>query len=121
MTKSDAAVYVVDDDASSRESVVGLARAAGFNALAFSSALEFLAFPRQHRQGCLVLDVEMPELSGFELQQRLNAANDHLPIVFITGYGDVPKSVTAFRQGAIDFLTKPFDPDTFLAAIKRAF
>ncbi len=77
-------------------------------------------FPRKPSQGCLVLDVEMPELNGLELQQRLNAANDNLPIVFITGYGNVPKSVAAFRQGAVDFLTKPFAPDTFLVALSRA-
>jgi len=120
MTTSDVAVYVVDDDTSAREAVVGLARAAGFEALAFRSALEFLAFPRTPGRGCLVLDVEMPQLNGLELQQQLNAANDNLPIVFITGYGDVPKSVTAFRQGAVDFLTKPFEADGFLAAISRA-
>ncbi len=121
MTKTDAPLYVVDDDASSRESVVCLARAAGFRVLAFASALEFLAFPRKSGEGCLVLDLEMPELSGLELQQRLVASRDSLPIVFITGYGDVPKSVTAFRQGAVDFLTKPFEPDAFLVAVTRAF
>jgi DNA-binding NtrC family response regulator len=120
MTPRDAFVYVVDDDTSAREAVVGLARAAGFEALAFPSASEFLAFPRTPGRGCLVLDVEMPQLNGLELQQQLNAANDNLPIVFITGYGDVPKSVTAFRHGAADFLTKPFDADGFLAAISRA-
>jgi DNA-binding NtrC family response regulator len=120
MTISEASVYVVDDDASAREAIVGAIRVAGFKALAFASAPEFLAYRRRDEPACLVLDVEMPELSGLDLQQRLNAANDALPIIFVTGYGDVPMSVTAVKAGAVDFLTKPLDADTLVEAVQRA-
>ncbi len=120
MSISEASVYVVDDDSSAREAILGAIRAAGFHALAFASALEFLAYPRTSEVACLVLDVEMPELSGLDLQQRLNAANDRLPIIFVTGYADVPMSVTAVRAGAVDFLTKPLDADALVEAVQRA-
>jgi DNA-binding NtrC family response regulator len=113
-------VYVVDDDESAREAIIGVVRAAGFEALSFASALEFLAYPREAEPACLVLDVEMPELSGLDLQQRLNAANDRLPVIFVTGYADVPMSVTAVKAGAVDFLTKPLDADALLDAVQRA-
>jgi DNA-binding NtrC family response regulator len=120
MTISESSVYVVDDDSSAREAILGAIRAAGYKARAFASAPDFLAFKRPQEVACLVLDVEMPELSGLELQQRLNAESDALPIIFVTGYGDVPTSVTAFKNGAVDFLTKPLDADTLLEAIQRA-
>lgn len=120
MTISEACVYVVDDDPSAREAIIGVIRAAGFHARAFESALEFLAYARQGERACLVLDVEMPELSGLDLQQRLNAANDRLPIIFVTGYADVPMSVTAVKAGAVDFLTKPLDGDALVEAVQRA-
>jgi DNA-binding NtrC family response regulator len=120
MTNDEPCVYVVDDDSAGREAILGVIRAAGFKARAFASAPEFLAYRRPRERACLVLDVEMPELSGLELQQRLNAESDGLPIIFVTGYGDVPTSVTAFKNGAIDFLMKPLDADALLEAIPRA-
>jgi DNA-binding NtrC family response regulator len=120
MTMSDAWIYVLDDDSSVREAIVGAVRAAGFNVVGFKSALEFLSFQRPAGGGCLVLDVEMPELNGLDLQRRLNAANDTLPIIFVTGHADVPMSVTAIKAGAVDFLTKPFDADTLVEALRRA-
>jgi DNA-binding NtrC family response regulator len=120
MTKNAARIYVVDDDASSREAIIGVIRSAGFDAVGLDSAPAFLSHPREAGPACLVLDVEMPELSGLDLQQRLNAANDALPIIFVTGYGDVPMSVTAIRAGAVDFLTKPLDADALLDAVQRA-
>ena len=120
MTDTEALIYVVDDDCSAREAIVNLAQAVGFDALGFASASEFLAYPRPALPGCLVLDVGMPDVSGLDLQRRLNAANDALPIIFVSGYDSVPMSVSAIRAGAIDFLTKPFDADGLLEAIRRA-
>jgi len=120
MRNSEASVYVVDDDVSAREAMVGLARAAGLNATGFTSARDFLAHPRPGPGGCLVLDVDLPDLNGLELQRRLSAARDALPIIFVTGHGSVPMSVTALKAGAVDFLTKPFDADALLEAIERA-
>jgi DNA-binding NtrC family response regulator len=120
MTISEASVYVVDDDPSAREAILGVIRAAGFHALSFASAPDFLAHSRRDAPACLVLDVEMPELSGLELQQHLNAASDRLPIIFVTGYADVPMSVTAVKAGAVDFLTKPLDADALVEAVQRA-
>jgi DNA-binding NtrC family response regulator len=120
MTTTDALIYVVDDDPSAREAIVGLAEAVGFHARGFTSASEFLAYPRPRVPGCLILDVEMPEVSGLELQRQLKAANDTLPIIFVSGYGSVPMSVSAIRAGAVDFLIKPFDADGLLEAIRRA-
>jgi DNA-binding NtrC family response regulator len=120
MTNTDALIYVVDDDYSAREAIVSLAQAVGFAALGFASASEFLAYPRPALRGCLVLDVGMPDISGLDLQQQLNAENDTLPIIFVSGYDSVPLSVSAIRAGAVDFLTKPFDADGLLEAISRA-
>ena len=120
MTDTEALIYVVDDDCSAREAIVNLAQAVGFDALGFASASEFLAYPRPALPACLVLDVGMPGVSGLDLQRRLNAANDTLPIIFVSGYDSVPMSVSAIRAGAIDFLTKPFDADGLLEAIRRA-
>src|SRR5262249_38484796 len=107
MRNSGASVYVVDDDVSAREAMVGLACAAGFNVTGFVSATDFLAFRRQGSAGCLVLDVDLPDLNGLELQQRLSAAKDALPIIFVTGHGSVPMSVTAIKAGAGGCLHKP--------------
>lgn len=120
MSARDAAVYVVDDDASAREAIIGAIRTAGFDALGFASAPDFLSHPRGSTPACLVLDVEMPQLSGLALQRALQAANDSLPIIFVTGYGDVPMSVTAVKAGAVDFLTKPFDAAALLDAVRCA-
>jgi FixJ family two-component response regulator len=116
-------VYVVDDDVSVRESLELLIGFAGWRPATFASAREFLAFlgrPRPRAPGCLVLDVSLPDLNGLELQQRLAGHEAPLPIVFITGYGDVPMTVKAMRAGAIEFLTKPISSDALLDAIAQA-
>jgi FixJ family two-component response regulator len=113
-------VFVVDDYAPVRRSVSRLLRAAGFAVVAFASAEEFLAEYDPGVWGCLVLDLAMPALSGLELQQLLTTTGSLLPIIFLTGEGDVPKSVQAMKQGASDFLTKPVDEKDLLAAVRTA-
>ncbi|UCE03690.1 MAG: response regulator transcription factor [Candidatus Latescibacterota bacterium] len=113
-------VFVVDDESSVRKSLERLLRAAGYHVESFASADEFLRGEPEERIGCLVLDVKMPDLDGLELQQVLAEADRCLPIVFITGHGDIPTSVRAMKAGAVDFLAKPFDADDLLAAIERA-
>jgi FixJ family two-component response regulator len=120
MRKPIAAVCVVDDDTSVREALGGLLRAAGFAVEAFASAQEFLARPPSDLPGCLVLDVRLPGLSGLDLQQRMAELNIEMPIVFITGHGDVPTSVRAMKAGAVEFLTKPFGERELLDAIRQA-
>jgi FixJ family two-component response regulator len=112
-------VFVVDDDISVRESLEMLIETAGWRPLAFASAQEFLSRTRPTVPCCLVLDVRIPGLSGLDLQHQLAARTD-MPIIFITGYGDVPTSVRAMKAGAIEFLTKPFDDELLLAAIRNA-
>jgi FixJ family two-component response regulator len=112
-------VYIVDDDVSVRESLQGLIAEAGWQPQAFAFAAEFLARPREAVPGCLVLDVSLPDLNGLELQQRI-ADWPGLPIIFITGHGDVPMTVKAMKAGAIEFLTKPFGPEVLLDAIEGA-
>src|SRR3712207_9438688 len=107
-------VFVVDDDVSVRESLELLIGFAGWRAETFPAARDFLDFldrPRARAPGCLVLDVGLPDLNGLELQQRLAGHQTHLPIIFITGYGDVPMTVKAMKAGATEFLTKPFSDD----------
>lgn len=112
-------VFVVDDDVSVRESLELLIRAAGWQAETFTSAQEFLARPRATVPCCLVLDVTLPGLNGLQLQQQLVDRSD-VPIIFITGHGDVPMSVQAMKAGAVEFLTKPFRDDVLLDAIRGA-
>jgi FixJ family two-component response regulator len=112
-------VFVVDDDISVRESLEGLVRTAGWQAETFASAQDFLARPRRLTPSCLVLDVTLPGLSGLDLQQRIVDRVD-MPIIFITGYGDVPMSVRAMKAGATEFLTKPFEDEVLLVAIRNA-
>ena len=112
-------VCVVDDDASVREAVGGLLRSAGLTVKTFGSAREFLASPRLDAPSCLVLDVELPGLSGLDLQQELVRGNVQVPIIFLTGHGDIPMSVRAIKAGALDFLTKPVDVDQLLGAIQK--
>src|ERR1700676_3187898 len=112
-------VFVVDDDVSVRESLELLIKAAGWEPETFASALEFLSRPRPTVPCCLVLDVTLPGLSGLELQQQLVERTD-MPIIFITGYGDVPMTVQAMKAGAAEFLTKPFGDDVLLSAIRHA-
>jgi FixJ family two-component response regulator len=113
-------VFVVDDDVSVREALAGLIRSAGFSVQSFVSAQEFLAFPQPDVPSCLVLDVLLPGLSGIDLQEKLINANVQIPIIFLTGYGDIPMSVRAIKAGALEFLTKPFDDKDLLDAIQQA-
>src|SRR3989449_915158 len=110
---------IVDDDASVREAVGGLLRSVGMTVETFGSAREFLARARRDAPSCLVLDVELPGLSGLDLQQELVKENARVPIIFLTGHGDIPMSVRAIQAGAVDFLTKPVDVDQLLGAIER--
>jgi FixJ family two-component response regulator len=111
-------VYVVDDDPSVREALAGLLRSVGLEVKAFASTQEFLESPRPDAPGCLVLDVRLPGAGGLELQSQLLKSDIHLPIVFITGHGDIPMSVQAMKAGAIEFLTKPFRDQALLDAIQ---
>jgi FixJ family two-component response regulator len=120
MSESDAIVFVVDDDASVREALGGLIRSAGLKVETFASAQEFLARPPADAPGCLVLDVGLPGLSGLDLQSRMAEIDLEIPIVFITGHGDVPTSVRAMKAGALEFLTKPFVDRDLLEAIAKA-
>ena len=120
MPEPDAIVWVVDDDASVREALRSLIRSAGLRVETLASADEFLARPRVEAPSCLVLDVRMPRLSGLDLQKRMAEISLQIPIVFITGHGDVPTSVRAMKAGAVEFLTKPFDDQDLLEAIQQA-
>jgi len=112
-------VFVVDDDISVRESLELLIRRAGWRPETYGSAQDFLSRPRDEAPSCLVLDVQLPDLNGLDLQQRV-ADRDDMPIIFITGHGDIPMSVRAMKAGAAEFLTKPFERDVMLEAIQRA-
>jgi FixJ family two-component response regulator len=113
-------VFVVDDDVSVRESLESLIRCAGWQPETFASAQEFLSRPRALAPSCLVLDVTLPDLSGLDLQKCVAVDRMDMPIIFITGYGDVPTTVQAMKAGAIEFLTKPFGDDVLLSAIRHA-
>jgi FixJ family two-component response regulator len=113
-------VFVVDDDVSVRESLELLIRNAGWKPEIFASAREFLARPRVAVPSCLVLDVSLPDLNGLDLQKQIAADRIDVPIIFITGYGDVPMTVRAMKAGAVEFLTKPFGDDELLSAIRQA-
>src|SRR2546428_1020923 len=113
-------VFVVDDDVSVRESLELLIRCAGWQAETFASAQEFLARPRVLAPSCLVLDVGLPDLNGLDLQKRVAADRSDMPIIFITGNGDVPMTAQAMKAGAVEFLTKPFGDEVMLTAIRNA-
>ena len=117
---SDDMVFVIDDDESIRESLKSLMRSVGLGVETFSSAQEFLQSTRPDVPACLILDVRMPGLSGLDLQRALEEANIHIPIIFITGHGDIPMSVRAMKAGAVEFLTKPFRDQDLLDAIQQA-
>jgi DNA-binding response OmpR family regulator len=119
MSDTGALVYVVDDDASAREGVAGLIRSAGLMAKTFASGEEFLAAPRPKMPSCLVLDVNLPGLNGLELQRELAKSGVQVPIIFLTGHGDIPMTVRALKAGAANFLTKPFDDKELLNAIRQ--
>jgi DNA-binding NtrC family response regulator len=113
-------IYVVDDDVSVREAVGRLIRSAGLSVKTFATAQEILISLQRERPNCLVLDMQLPDFNGFELQQELATRDLHIPIIFLTGYGDIPMSVRAIKAGALDFLTKPFQDEYFLEAIQNA-
>ena len=120
MSESDAIVFVVDDDVSVREALESLVRSARLKVETFASAQKFLAHPRPDVPSCLVLDVRLPGLSGLDLQKRMAERELEIPIIFITGYGDVPTSVQAMKAGAHEFLIKPFADRDLLDAIQQA-
>jgi len=114
-------VFIVDDDISVRESLAALIRFEGWQPETFASAEEFLARPRNYSaSSCLVLDLNLPDLSGLDLQKSVAGDRTDMPIIFITGYGDIPTTVQAMKAGAVEFLTKPFADDVLLSAIRRA-
>ena len=120
MTNASPIVFVVDDDISMRESLGALIQDEGWQVETFMSAEDFLNRPYEIVPHCLVLDISMPGLNGLELQKRLAVERREMPIIFITGHGDVPKSVQAMKAGAVEFLTKPFNDSTLLSAIRGA-
>ena len=120
MSDEAASVFVVDDDISVRESLGGLMVSAGWETRLFASAQDFLAHPPAHGASCLVLDVSLPDLSGLDLQERIVSERPEMPIIFITGYGDVPMSVRAMKAGAVEFLVKPLKEDALLDAVAGA-
>jgi FixJ family two-component response regulator len=120
MNEVEPIVFVVDDDPLFRRSTERLIRTAGLNVQPFTSAREFLKNPRPDGPACLVLDVRMPGLSGMDLQRELTKSGIHIPIIFITGHGDIPMSVRAMKAGAVEFLTKPFRSCNLLDAIRAA-
>jgi len=113
-------VTIVDDDESIRNALQGLMKEAGFAALAFASAEEFLNSGEQQRTGCLIADIRMPGMSGLELQSQLNKDHYRIPIIFITAQGDEKMRMQALRAGAVEFLTKPFDDEVLLDSVRAA-
>lgn len=120
MSESDDVVYVIDDEPSIRRSLERLFSSIGLQCVSFGSAIEFLDAERGNGPACLVLDVRLPGLSGLDLQQEMSKAGMHVPIIFLTGHGDIPLSVRAMKAGAVDFLTKPFHEQDLLDAVRRA-
>ena len=119
MNESPPIVYVVDDEPAVTISLKRLLRSVGLEARIYASAQEFLRSDRPDASGCLILDVRLPGLSGLDLQQELTAAKIDLPVIFVTGHGDIPMSVQAMKAGAVEFLTKPFREQDLLQAIQR--
>ena len=120
VSQPEALVFIVDDDVSVREALAALVSNAGWRVLTFASAQAFLDHPRNLRPGCLLLDISLPDFDGLELQDRLGDEQSALPIIFITGQGDIPTSVRAMKAGAVEFLTKPFECTAVLRAIDEA-
>jgi len=120
MSRDTPIVFVVDDDISVRESLESLIRFAGWQPETFASAQEFLSRPRVFVPSCLVLDVSLPDLNGLDLQKRIATDRIDMPIIFITGHGDVPMTVRAMKAGAVEFLTKPYGDEVLLSAIQQA-
>lgn len=120
MSAPECIVFVIDDDPLVRESVADLLNSAGFTVQTFGSAAEFVQRQRPDVPSCLILDVELPDISGLDLQTELAKTGIEMPIVFLTGHGDIPMSVRAMKAGAVEFLTKPFGRQELLDAIKEA-
>jgi FixJ family two-component response regulator len=120
MSKPESIVYVVDDDESVREAIQSLIRSVGLHVEAFASAQDFLRSKRPDVPGCLVLDIRLPGFSGLQLQRKLADADIRIPIVFMTGHGDIPMTVKAMKAGAVEFLTKPFRDQDLLDAIQQS-
>jgi FixJ family two-component response regulator len=120
MKEAEPIVFLIDDDRMVREGLQSLIKSVGLRVETFASAQDFLAAKRPDAPACLVLDVRMPGLSGLDLQQKLGAANIHVPIIFITGHGDIPMSVRAMKEGAHEFLTKPVRGQDLLDAVQKA-
>ena len=120
MIEGDAVVYIIDDDPSVREAISDLIQSVGVRVKSFPSAQEFLQTQRDDVPGCLILDVRMPGLSGLDLQTELSSAGVQIPIIFITGFGDVPMTVRAMKAGAREFLTKPFREQELLDAVHKS-
>jgi FixJ family two-component response regulator len=120
-SRSDPTVFVIDDDAGVRASIQGLLKAVGLGSESFGTAEEFLRNKEPDGPSCLVLDVSLPGVSGLELQRKLADAGVRIPIIFITGHGDIPMTVKAIKSGAVEFLAKPFDDQDLLNAIQLAF
>ncbi len=118
--QSDPVITIVDDDPSAREGLQGLIESAGWRTETFASAQEFLARPGAEAPSCLVLDLQLPGLSGLDLQKRMAKVGLDIPIVFLTGHGNIPASVQAMKAGAVEFLTKPFDEEELLRAVQEA-
>ena len=120
VARTDAVVYVVDDDESMRRAIDLLMESAGLNVQGFATAADFLAFDRAEIPACLILDVNLPDLNGLDLQNELSESRNPVPIIFITGFGDIPQTVRAMKAGAIEFLTKPFEDRALLDAVEQA-
>jgi FixJ family two-component response regulator len=120
MTPPFPTVFVVDDDASVRDAVASLLRSVGHHPKLFGSAQEFLTSPKEDAPACLVLDVRMPGLGGLDCQSRLSEAGLHIPVIFMSGHGDIPMTVRVMKAGAVDFLTKPFRDQDLLDAVNQA-
>ena len=120
MSEGQTLVYVVDDDESVREALDSLFRSVGVDVLTFESAQEFLQCEMLERPSCLVLDVRLPGLSGLDLQREMTMAGIFVPIIFVTGHGDIPMTVQAMKAGAVEFLTKPFREQELLDAVGQA-
>jgi FixJ family two-component response regulator len=120
-SSSSPTVFVIDDDVNVRASIQGLLKSVGVRSECFESAEEFLSKNEPDGPSCLVLDVSLPGVGGLELQRKLAGAGVHIPIIFITGHGDIPMTVKAIKSGAVEFLTKPFNDEILLNAIQLAF
>ena len=115
---NESTIFIIDDDPSVRKGLTRLVSAAGMNTVTFASAREFLDSDNLDSPGCIILDVQMPEMTGPELQEELGKTSFGLPIIFLSGHGDVPTTATAMKKGAVDFLTKPVDATILLETIK---